>query len=259
VLILDEPTSGLDPRQIADMRVLIRGMAGRRTVILSTHILPEVQMTCSRVIILDRGRIVASGTPEKLTTRIQNRFQTLARIVGPSGEIQKALSKVTGVQEVNHREPRDAEDGNVRGVDGQAHEYVLISGIDTPDVRPAVAAIVVKHDWKLVELHQIGLTLEDIFLKAVAGEQTASIRGPAAPAGSTVAPAMKSSRQSDRTEAAPAQNPPTASPSADGAEGALSKPDSPAKTETAPQPASTDARVADAPKSIERESAGNND
>ncbi|MGI8906046.1 MAG: ATP-binding cassette domain-containing protein [Candidatus Sumerlaeaceae bacterium] len=173
VLILDEPTSGLDPRQIADMRVLIKGMAGRRTVILSTHILPEVQMTCSRVIIIDRGRIAASGTPEKLTTRIQNRFQTVARAVGPPDEIRKSLAAIAGVLQVDHRDPRDADEGFVRGIDGQAHEYVVHSGIETPDIRPAVAEAIVRGKWTLVELRQIGLTLEDIFLKAVAGEQPA--------------------------------------------------------------------------------------
>jgi ABC-2 type transport system ATP-binding protein len=173
VLILDEPTSGLDPRQIADMRVLIKSMATRRTVILSTHILPEVQMTCSRVIIINRGKIAASGTPEKLTTRIQNRFQTLARVIGPPDDLRRSLEALPGVLEVSHRPPRDHEEGYVRGLEGQAHEYTIVSGIETPDIRPAVAAAVVKGNWTLVELRQLGLTLEDIFLKAVAGERTA--------------------------------------------------------------------------------------
>ena len=81
VLILDEPTSGLDPRQIADMRQLIKSMAGKRTVILSTHILPEVQMTCSRVIIINKGKIAASGTPDKLTTKVQTVFTVEAASV----------------------------------------------------------------------------------------------------------------------------------------------------------------------------------
>ncbi len=182
VLILDEPTSGLDPRQIADMRNLIRGMAGRRTVIISTHILPEVQMTCSRVIIINRGKIAASGTPEKLTTRMQNRFQVLARVIGPVEQVSGALSGLPGVLDVSHREARDADEGFVRGHSGLSHEFTVTSGIDAPDLRPLVAKAVVENSWNLCELRQLGLTLEEIFLRAVAGD-TVGQPGAASPIG----------------------------------------------------------------------------
>lgn len=174
VLILDEPTSGLDPRQIAEVRTLIRGMAQRRTVILSTHILPEVQMTCSRVVIINEGKIAASGTPEKLTTRMQNRFECVARIIGPVSEVAAALEKIPGASKVQHHPLSPSPDSQVRGWDGAPEEYSIVSGIDAPDVRPAVAQLCVERKWPLVELRQVGLTLEEIFLRVVAGESAGS-------------------------------------------------------------------------------------
>lgn len=186
VLILDEPTSGLDPRQIADMRQLIKSMAGRRTVILSTHILPEVQVTCSRVIIINRGKIAASGTPEKLTTRVQTRFQAVAAIIGPEAEVIKALSDIDGVKEVKASDGGERNGGEVRGLTGKAREYTITSGIETPDIRPAVVQTVVKNNWSLVELRELGLSLEDVFLRVVAGES--SIDGLEGVAKSSTAP-----------------------------------------------------------------------
>lgn len=165
VLILDEPTSGLDPRQIADMRQLIKRMAGQRTVILSTHILPEVQMTCSRVIIINRGKIAASGTPEKLTTRVQSRFQTVAAIIGPEDSVVRALRAMPGVRDV-----RVMPGGDVRGISGRSSEYTITGGIEAPDVRPAIVQASVQNGWTLVELREVGMSLEDVFLKIVAGE-----------------------------------------------------------------------------------------
>ncbi len=172
VLILDEPTSGLDPRQIADMRELIKRMAGERTVILSTHILPEVQMTCSRVIIINRGKIAASGTPEKLTTRVQNRFQAVACIIGPQEAVVRSLRALPGVRDV-HVGPG----GEVRGVSGRAAEYTITSGIEVPDVRPAIVQASVQNNWTLVELRELGMSLEDVFLKIVAGEAGSEAAG----------------------------------------------------------------------------------
>lgn len=170
VLILDEPTAGLDPRQIAEVRSLIRSMARRRTVILSTHILPEVQMTCSRVLIINEGKIAASGTPEKLTSRMQNRFECLARVIGPVAEVAEALEKLPGVTRVQHHPLSPSPDAAVRGWQGEPEEYSVVSGIDAPDVRPALARMVAEKGWSLVELRQVGLTLEEIFLRVVAGE-----------------------------------------------------------------------------------------
>ena len=214
VLILDEPTSGLDPRQIADMRQLIKRMAGQRTVILSTHILPEVQMTCSRVIILNNGRVAASGTPEKLTTRVQNRFQSVAAIIGPEPEVTKALKEVAGVYDVAVADGSARNGGEVRGIDGVAREYTITSGIETPDVRPAVAKAAVEHNWTLVELRELGLTLEDVFLRVVAGE-TASVPAanvePMSTSAPTHAEASENKGQTDR-HSGPDLQPPSTTP-----------------------------------------------
>lgn len=171
VLILDEPTSGLDPQQIADMRALIKGMAGRRTVVLSTHILPEVQMTCNRVIIINKGSIAASGTPEKLTSSIQNRFQYEVAAIGPQAQIEKALASINGVTEVCGV-PSVGE--SIRGIAGDVNKFVVSCGIETPDIRPAIALEINKNNWQLIELTGIGVSLEDIFLKVIAGDADVS-------------------------------------------------------------------------------------
>lgn len=214
VLILDEPTSGLDPRQIADMRALIKNMAGNRTVILSTHILPEVQMTCSRVIIINRGKIAASGTPEKLTTRVQNRFQVAASIIGPEADVQKALRALPGVHEVKLLDGAGRTGGEVRGLDGHPREYMIISGIEAADVRPAIAQTITSNSWSLLELRQVGVSLEEVFLRVVAGEssttETGAIRSLAGIA-PTSAPAAKESTTEAPAKASTAENETTSS------------------------------------------------
>jgi ABC-2 type transport system ATP-binding protein len=170
VLILDEPTAGLDPRQITEVRALIRNMAGRRTVILSTHILPEVQVTCSRVAIINEGRIAASGTPEKLTTQIQTEQQSVACIAGPRALVVEALHTLPGVRSVDWRliEESGAKPGRVPTP--EMNEYAILSARDMDDVNPAVAELAAARGWKLLELRHEGMTLEQIFLKVVAGE-----------------------------------------------------------------------------------------
>src|SRR5208337_3438997 len=108
VLILDEPTVGLDPRQVVEIRDLIRSLAGRSTVLLSTHILPEVTMTCRRIVIIDRGRIVAQDTPESLTAKLQGSEQTLVSVAGPREQVRLALASLA---EVERLEERSAADG----------------------------------------------------------------------------------------------------------------------------------------------------
>jgi ABC-2 type transport system ATP-binding protein len=174
VLILDEPTAGLDPRQIAEVRTLIRNMRGRRTVILSTHILPEVQMTCSRVLIINDGRIAASGTPEKLTGRVQNRFTVIARVIGPPEQVLPALRAIPGVTAVEQRDGSGLQgEAFARGWTGASVEYAVTAGIETPDVRPDIAEICVSRMWRLVELRQIGISLEEIFLKVISSDEPA--------------------------------------------------------------------------------------
>ena len=160
VLILDEPTIGLDPRQIIDIRQLIKGLAGQKTIILSTHILPEVSMTCQRVIIINRGRLVAVDTPENLTTKLQTSSRLLVRVEGPAADVVRALGVVSGVQTVK-------EDG---GGPGQVVTCIIESKKDR-DVRKDVAAAVVHQNWGLLELRPVDLTLEDVFVRLVTEEK----------------------------------------------------------------------------------------
>jgi ABC-2 type transport system ATP-binding protein len=153
VLILDEPTAGLDPKQIIETRELIRGLAGQHTIVLSTHILPEVSKTCERVLVINQGRIVASGTPDELTHRLQGYETVLLTAEGPAAEIMERLQRVAGVNLV---EPRDAADSRV------TFEVHAEKG---HDVRAELARAVVESQWKLLELKTSGLSLEDIFLK----------------------------------------------------------------------------------------------
>jgi ABC-2 type transport system ATP-binding protein len=160
VLILDEPTIGLDPRQIIDIRQLIKGLAGQKTVILSTHILPEVSMTCQRVIIINRGRLVAVDTPENLTTKLQTSSRLLVRVEGPATDVMRALGAVSGVQTVKE--------------DGSGPAKVVTCVVESKkdlDVRKDIAAAVVRQNWGLLELRPVDLTLEDVFVRLVTEEK----------------------------------------------------------------------------------------
>ena len=153
VLVLDEPTAGLDPKQIIETRELIKGLAGRHTVILSTHILPEAAKTCQRVVVINAGKIVAVGTPDELTRRLQGFETILLTVEGLAADVKDKLQRVEGVNLV---EPRDSADGRV------TYEVHAEKG---KDVRAELARAVVESHWKLYELKTSGLSLEDIFLK----------------------------------------------------------------------------------------------
>ncbi|MGC2442553.1 AAA family ATPase, partial [Candidatus Binatus sp.] len=163
VLILDEPTVGLDPRQVVEIRDLIRSLAGHSTVLLSTHILPEVNMTCRRVVIIDRGRIVAQDTPEHLTAKLQGSDQTLITVAGPSPAVREALTGVNFVQRLEDR----PVDGNADGV----CSFVAYSSGHGDEVRSALAACVVQHGWSLLEVKAMALSLEDLFMRLVTKEE----------------------------------------------------------------------------------------
>jgi ABC-2 type transport system ATP-binding protein len=160
VLILDEPTIGLDPRQIIEIRHLIRGLAGERTVIVSTHILPEVSMVCNRALIINQGRIVAADTPENLTARLQKgmRIHIQVRDSDPR-EVQRVLESTEGVS----RAYVDKE------ISQGVHRYVVESS-DRTDIRGKLARKVVERGWDLLELHSVEMSLEDIFLQLVTEE-----------------------------------------------------------------------------------------
>jgi ABC-2 type transport system ATP-binding protein len=148
VLILDEPTAGLDPKQIIETRELIKGLGGEHTVVLSTHILPEVSMTCGRVVIINKGRVVAEDTPENLTHRLQGAATVRLEVKGAEEGLETFLSGVAGVKSV--RQLR----AGVYEVDAEPGR----------DVRADLARAVIARGLDLVGLQQAGMSLEEIFL-----------------------------------------------------------------------------------------------
>jgi len=157
LLILDEPTAGLDPNQIREVRELIGRLAERHTLLLSTHILPEVEMACKRVLIIDQGKIVASDSPESLQKRLLGDSQVCADIAGDAETIQAALKTTDGV-DVVMTEP--LEEGWSRFRIDSAR----------PDIRTRIFDLVVSRGWKLRELHMESRSLEDIFVAITRGE-----------------------------------------------------------------------------------------
>ncbi len=162
ILILDEPTIGLDPKQIIEIRSLIRDMQGERTVILSTHILPEVSMVCQRVIIINEGRIVAVDTPETLTRRLQRSTQVLLQIDGPPDQVTVRLREAPGVLQVVMK------DGA-----GALRRYLVETDKDR-DLRQELARVVCSSGWGLLELRPVDMSLEDVFIRLVTEETAVS-------------------------------------------------------------------------------------
>jgi len=163
VLILDEPTAGLDPQQIGETRELIKTLGGDHTVILSTHILPEVSMTCNRVVIINRGRLVAQGTPESLTDRFRDQFRKTASVdvtvQGSLGEIEAVIRGTVGVLDFREsgRESNDVVS-------------FTIEVASDADVRRTLAERIVTRGLGLLELHRSRTSLEDVYLRAIANE-----------------------------------------------------------------------------------------
>ncbi|MBI2371946.1 MAG: ATP-binding cassette domain-containing protein [Deltaproteobacteria bacterium] len=159
VLILDEPTIGLDPRQIIEIRQLIKDLGAQRTIILSTHILPEVSMTCQRVIIINEGRIVAVDTPGNLQAGLQKGAQLVLQVRGPAEAVERELRRVAGVVEVRRQEAR-----------GDGVCSFVVECDRGAEVQEELAAAVVRNQWGLRELRATGLTLEDVFIRLVTHE-----------------------------------------------------------------------------------------
>ncbi len=153
VLILDEPTAGLDPKQIIETRKLIKGLGGDHTVILSTHILPEVSQTCNRIVIINKGRVVAVDTPDNLTARLRGSETMYVQVDALGGDAEGMLSTIPGVTRVSVSDRRD-------GIAG--FEVESESG---RDVRRELAATVVGRGWGLLELRPMRMSLEEIFLQ----------------------------------------------------------------------------------------------
>lgn len=159
VLVLDEPTRGLDPKQILEIRKLIKSLAGQRTVVLSTHILPEVSTTCDDVIIIDRGKVVAADSVENLSQRLAGGKTLEVEVKGPGAEVEKAFEKVEGVTTVKAigKESR-----------GAGKFEVVTDG--SLQAREALFQCVVKNKWVLYQLNPVGMSLEDVFLKLTTKE-----------------------------------------------------------------------------------------
>jgi gliding motility-associated transport system ATP-binding protein len=158
VLILDEPTIGLDPKQIFEVRSLIKDLAGSHTVILSTHILPEVSMTCNRVVIINKGRVVAMDTPQALTRQAKGAEKIALQVDGPKAEVLEKLRSIEGVVNVQ-----------VAGADGQASEFTVECKLNS-DLRSTLASVVVSQGWGLLELRGISMSLEDVFINLITQE-----------------------------------------------------------------------------------------
>ena len=161
VLVLDEPTIGLDPKQIIEVRQLIKELGGDHTVILSTHILPEVSMTCGRVVIINEGRIAAVDTPENLTSKLKDSERIHVELTGPRDSVMNALKELKGVKEV-------------REIPSKADDHPLILEVESEfgkDICRDLASTVVGNGWDLHELRPVGMTLEEVFLRLTTKEE----------------------------------------------------------------------------------------
>jgi gliding motility-associated transport system ATP-binding protein len=163
VLILDEPTIGLDPRQITEIRALIKSLAGEHTVILSTHILPEVSMLCGGVVIINRGAIVAQGPIDRLVEEFFPTARVEVEIAGPAAAVVDGLRAIAGVVRVE-------ESGAAGAGDGVGH--FMVESARGRDVRGEIFQLAAQQKWTLLELRQVGMTLEEVFIRIVAGEES---------------------------------------------------------------------------------------
>jgi len=160
VMILDEPTIGLDPKQIHEIRELIKDLAGKHTVVLSTHILPEVEQTCHRVVIINKGKIVAVGTPQTLRAQLQGAERVTIEVQGPASDIVSKLKAMPGVVDI---EKIAENDGRLRlQVEGELHK----------EIRSELARTIVQNGWGLYELQAETMSLEDIFLELTTAEES---------------------------------------------------------------------------------------
>jgi ABC-2 type transport system ATP-binding protein len=159
VLVLDEPTIGLDPKQIAEIRSLIKSLAGQHTVILSTHILPEVSMVCEGVIIINKGSIVAQGPIDRLVEQFFPTARIQMQVSAPPQAVRAEVARIPGVQRV---EPQGTVDG--------AGVYLVEAARDR-DVRTELFRLAADQRWELRELRRMGMTLEEVFIRVVAGEE----------------------------------------------------------------------------------------
>lgn len=160
ILILDEPTSGLDPNQIAEIRELIKKIGQEKTVILSTHILPEVQATCSRAIIINQGKIVSQGTLDEIMSRARGQEEMYIKVKGPKDQVQQTLSSLRPAMKIDFVNKEDEDKfGFKLGTPG--HE----------DLREEIFETTVRNNWKLLEMYKVRVSLEDIFRELTTKEK----------------------------------------------------------------------------------------
>lgn len=159
VVILDEPTVGLDPKQIIEVRKLIKGLAGEHTIILSTHILPEVSMTCDRVVIINNGRIAAVDTPDNLVTQLKGGERVHLEVRAEQEALNQMLEELEGVTHVE-----------IATIENSDHLSVLIESESGKDLRSAIASSIIGQGFELYELRAVSLSLEDIFLQLTTEE-----------------------------------------------------------------------------------------
>jgi ABC-2 type transport system ATP-binding protein len=157
VLVLDEPTIGIDPIQVVETRNLIQDLGRSQTVVLSSHILPEVSMICGRVLIIHEGRIVAEDTPKNLAERLQGVERLEVEVGGPAADVLPVLQKIPGVIDITHRN----EEGR--------HTYT-IQAQPGKDLRDEISQVVISNGWSLRSLQLVGMSLEDIFLRLTTQE-----------------------------------------------------------------------------------------
>ena len=156
IVIFDEPTVGLDPKQIIEVRNLIRTLGKRHTVILSTHILAEVQAVCERVIIINKGKIIADERTDNIVKTIEGGYSLSVKIAGPEREVEQALTRVSGVRKVRATGERDSD----------AYTFILESDKGT-DVRRSLFALCASKNWAIYGLNPVGTDLESVFIKLI--------------------------------------------------------------------------------------------
>jgi ABC-2 type transport system ATP-binding protein len=154
VIILDEPTVGLDPKQIIEVRHLIKNLAGNHTIVLSTHILPEVSMTCDRVVIINKGKIAAVDTPQNLTSQLKGGQRIRVEVQASEQPLREVLTQIPGASRVQ-----------IEAAPLAGHVLATIEAAEGKDIRSAIAARIVEKGWPLFELKGVSLSLEDIFLE----------------------------------------------------------------------------------------------
>ena len=156
IVIFDEPTVGLDPKQIIEVRNLIRTLGKRHTVILSTHILAEVQAVCERVIIINKGKIIADERTDNIVKTIEGGYSLSVKIAGPEREVEQALTRVSGVRKVKATGERDSD----------AYTFILESDKGT-DIRRSLFALCASKNWAIYGLNPVGTDLESVFIKLI--------------------------------------------------------------------------------------------